>query len=399
LSGGRVGITGATLVHARLALTIAVRYSTARKQFQGPGQDEENRIWDYRAQRYRLIPRIAEVLTINVMSKWLMKQMIVAKLQIIAGTTDKKILAMDAEIHSISSASKPYASYASRDAIQECREACGGHGYAAVNRLGMLRDDNDPNVTYEGENRVLLQQASRYLLKGLQAIMQRKDLKDISPLGSIACLSRIASPWNFIFPQRFKGNSISALNDPKILIDAYEWRLCNLVTSTGKKLKAEYEKNKKDPFGAWNRCQIFYGQNMAFAYIELLTLRLYFEALETVKDQGTKAVLHKFGILYGLNRMVVDLGNFRDGDFVSSKQAEMIKERVLQLCDELKDDSVALIEHTAFPDHIIRAPIGLSNGMPYLNYFNKVVTPESYERADFWEMTVNGVKPGSRAKL
>lgn len=33
------------------------------------------------------------------------------------------------EIHIISSASKPVAGWLFRDAIQECREACGGHGY------------------------------------------------------------------------------------------------------------------------------------------------------------------------------------------------------------------------------------------------------------------------------
>lgn len=33
------------------------------------------------------------------------------------------------EIHAVSSCTKPIAAWTTRDAIQECREACGGHGY------------------------------------------------------------------------------------------------------------------------------------------------------------------------------------------------------------------------------------------------------------------------------
>lgn len=65
-------------------------------------------------------------------------------------------------------------------------------------RFGDLRNDNDPNCTYEGENNVLLQQTSNWLLA-----MRRKGystFKEVSPLGSAQFLANFDS----IIKQKFQ---------------------------------------------------------------------------------------------------------------------------------------------------------------------------------------------------
>ena len=51
--------------------------------------------------------------------------------------------------------------------IQACREACGGAGYLAENRLTTLKADTDVFTTFEGDNTVLLQLVAKGLLTEL----------------------------------------------------------------------------------------------------------------------------------------------------------------------------------------------------------------------------------------
>ena len=46
---------------------------------------------------------------------------------------------------------KAYTTTFTAKSLNICRESCGGHGYAAVNRLGQLRSDHDIFQTFEGE--------------------------------------------------------------------------------------------------------------------------------------------------------------------------------------------------------------------------------------------------------
>lgn len=98
--------------------------------------------------------------------------------------------------------------WTARDAIQEARECCGGHGYLKASNLGELRNNHDPSCTYEGDNNVLGQQASNWLIRqwenevenptGIAEFIKRREeileytFKDIVqnyPINSYQCKS------------------------------------------------------------------------------------------------------------------------------------------------------------------------------------------------------------------
>lgn len=102
-------------------------------------------------------------------------------------------------MHAISSSGKPLFSWIFQAGIQNCRESCGGHGYLKASRLGELRNENDARCTYEGENSVLIQQTSKWLLS-LYENMETKNMN--FPLGSVDFLSRFREILNTKFTQK-----------------------------------------------------------------------------------------------------------------------------------------------------------------------------------------------------
>jgi hypothetical protein len=65
------------------------------------------------------------------------------------------------------------------------RQATGGHGYLKCSRLGELRDNHDAACTYEGDNNVILQQTSNWLIN-LWTKRQQEEVQ--SPFGSVLFL-------------------------------------------------------------------------------------------------------------------------------------------------------------------------------------------------------------------
>ena len=125
LSAGRINICEIASTYVTKALTIAIRYSAARKQFGPDDSDIEYPVIEYQAQQYRLLPYLATTFAVKIFSTWLSKVNGDMSLNMLMGQSDPNV---GMEIHALSSAVKPVVTWMVRDAIQECREACGGHG-------------------------------------------------------------------------------------------------------------------------------------------------------------------------------------------------------------------------------------------------------------------------------
>ena len=187
LSAGRVNICSLAYIVLGKAITIATRYAVSRRQF---GPDENGEEWpviEYQSQQYRLFPHLATAYALRIFTTWIGSENVNLTMRSLMGEDVSKI---GMELHALSSAAKPICTWAARDGIQECREACGGHGYLKISRLGDLRNDNDANCTYEGENNTLIQQASNWLIS-----LRRSgaNFKEASPMDSVAFLQDMES--------------------------------------------------------------------------------------------------------------------------------------------------------------------------------------------------------------
>ena len=64
--------------------------------------------------------------------------------------------------------------------------------------MGYLRNTNDPILTFEGDNNVLNQQTSNYLLNAYDEFVKSKSVPD-TPLETVGFLKRFDSIMSFKF--------------------------------------------------------------------------------------------------------------------------------------------------------------------------------------------------------
>ncbi|XP_055988787.1 peroxisomal acyl-coenzyme A oxidase 3 [Sorex fumeus] len=397
LSTGRVSIVGMSVANLKLAVAIALRFSATRRQF-GPSGQEEVPVLEYQLQQWRLLPYLAAAYALDHFSKSLFLDLVQLQQGLLGEDRGSRQAELGREIHALASASKPLASWTAQRGIQECREACGGHGYLSMNRLGALRDDNDPNCTYEGDNSVLLQQTSQFLL----------SLLECGALGGVRCQSPLGSvdflqAYPDILGRTATCPSTRDCLDASAALAAYEWLVCHLLQASSQQLEQERMSGRSD-FDARNNCQVSHCRPLALAFLELTVLQRFREHTRRPEvPTGLRPVLGRLCALYGLWSLSQHMALLYRGGYFSGPQAGQVVERsILDLCTQLKDDAVALVDAIAPPDFVLASPIARADGELYKNLWGAVLQqPGVLERPAWWrEFSVYKPAVGSlRPKL
>ena len=379
LSMGRIGIVYLGVLSLQSALTVSIRYAAVRKQF-GPPNGPEWPVIEYQSQQWRLFPYLAASYVLKTFYMTLQKDFITFYADIAYGfklTSGDVQAELGSEIHALTSCSKPLASWIARNGIQESRECCGGHGYLKAARIGVLRDDHDPNMTHEGECYVMLQQTSNYLIR----MFQEKNFT--SPLHSINFVEK----YGLKLQDKMQNKDMSSID---AVIEAYEFLVCHLLVESDKKLKANEERLAGDAYAAKSESQIYYLNNLAVVYFEGEALKRFqtYVHEETEFTPEMTNVMNRMNMLFGLWSLEKHLPTLFDASFFKAhmRPVQEIRDSILNLCKELKNDAVALVDAVAPPDFILNSCLGYSDGRVYEHIFEAISNSKgAFDRPEYYK--------------
>ena len=352
---GRVSLDGAATWGAALALKIAVTYGNQRRQFDD-GTGSETVLLDYGKHRRRLIPRIATAYAQTFSHDELLKKFDA----VFSGENDTDESRQDLE--TLAAALKPLSTWNALDTIQEAREACGGQGFLAENRLVGLHHDLDVYVTFEGDNNVLLQLVGKRLLGDFAAQFKGKGAKELAAYAAKQGASKVFHSAGL----RQLGQAFADLgstarsvelglreeDQQQLLTD----RVQQMVTEVGTRLNAARKLPPAEAQAVFNDNQVEL-LDAARAHGELLQWEAFTDALGRIDDEGTRTVLTWLRDLFGLTLIEKHLAWYLVSGRLSAQRAQALTSYIDRLCARLRPHAQDLVDAFGFEPEHVRAPI------------------------------------------
>lgn len=349
---GRISVGGAAAAGARVALSIAVRYALARRQFADPDSGIETLLLDYRMHQRRLLPLVARSYALAFAQNDLVSRM--HRVQTGADTEQQAQRALETRAAGFKVAQTRHATRA----IQECREACGGAGYLTENRLVTLKADTDVFTTFEGDNLVLTQLVAKDLLTAYA-----DEVRDLDALGWVRFAATLAG--DVVRERSGAVQLIQALRDRvgesvdegdltrrEVQLQLFADREEYLIRTAGQRMRVRAKET--GPFEAFNNAQdhiIAAGR----AHIERLILETFIDGIAAIEDEAARQLAETVCDLYVYSSLEDDRDWFIMHRFLSVERAKAVRRGVNELVDKLRPHALTLVEGLGVPESMLHA--------------------------------------------
>jgi acyl-CoA oxidase len=374
---GRISVAGAAGSAAKTALTIAVRYGDRRRQFERPaGQDgapaEEVLILDYLAHQRRLLPALARTYALNFAQAELVASLhdlqagrLDAAVGVGGGPISRAELAVDdddsvrqRELEARAAGLKAVATWHATRTIQTAREACGGAGYLAENRLPQLKADSDVFTTFEGDNTVLLQLVAKGLLTSY-----RDHVGDLDAFGTVlfvadqvaativertaarALLDRLAA----VAPGREEWDLRDRAWQRRMFADREE----HLLEGAARRLRRASRGNAFEVFNAAQPHLL----ELARAHVHRLVLEAFVAAVDACEDPDGALLLDAVCDLYALSTIEEERAWYLEHGRLTPGRSKAVTKAVDELCGELRPHARTLVDAFGIPEAWLSAAI------------------------------------------
>ncbi|MDT5073413.1 MAG: acyl-CoA oxidase [Mycobacterium sp.] len=346
---GRVTVGGSAGAAARVALDIATRYALQRRQFEAPGADDEVLIMDYLVHQRRLFPLIAKSYALQFAQNEL-----VAKCHELQ-TSDDPDAEEQRELESRAAGLKAANTWHATRAIQEAREACGGAGYLAENRLIALKADTDVFTTFEGDNHVLTQLVAKELLTAYA-----DDVKSMSPAQWVRFAANFAGErvikrtaaqtiMQTIVDSRQDNEEEGSLFNRGTQVKMFEDREEYMLASVARRLQGKSK--DMSPFDAFNAVQD-HVLHAAKAHIDRIILESFVAGIDSCEDEEAREILGMVCDLYALSVIEDDKAWFIEHRFLSTERSKAVTRAINDRCRKLRPHAELLVDGFGIPEQL-----------------------------------------------
>lgn len=354
---GRVSVGGAGVNAAKVALTIATKYAVRRRQFEAASDTEEQLLLDYGLHQRRLLPLVARTYALHFAQDVVRTQLH----EVFSGLTDDEQARR--RLESRAAGTKALGTWHATRVVQECREACGGAGYLAVNRFAALKADSDIFTTFEGDNHVLLQLVAKGLLTH-----HASEFEDLDQLGMVRYVTGLAVETVIektsahkllervrdLLPGGDEWDQEAGLLDSEYQLAMLRYREEHMLAGVARRLKRGIDQ-KRNPGVVFSQVQD-HVIAVAHAHVERLVLEAFVDQVRELPEGGNKVALGLLCDLFALSTIEADRAWFMEHGRLTVQRSKAISREVNDLCRKVRPLAVDLVDAWGVPAEMLRAP-------------------------------------------